>query len=65
MKTYKITKNGYLLGKAKGKNKAVNFVFDNLSLYYSKFSRWQTSNGRIVCLNGQDEYIISEDKGDL
>lgn len=63
MKTYKITKNGYLIGKAKGKNKAVQFVVGELNTYYTDWPKWNTANGRIVCLNGHDEYIISEDKG--
>lgn len=64
MKTYKITKNSYLIGKSKGKNNAVNAVISDLKVYPSVLAQWERNNGRIVCLNGHDEYIISEDKGD-
>lgn len=64
MRKYKIIKNGYLIGRAKGKSNAINFVKKDINNNDIK-SSWHSSNVRIVCLSDRNEYIIEQDKGDL
>lgn len=64
MKTYKIIKNNYLIGKAKGKKNAVDAIISDLTVYPGVLAQWHKNNGRIICLNAHNEYIVDIDKGD-
>ena len=63
MKTYNILKNGFSIGQARGKFKAINMIkkyVEKEEIFWGSFL-----HGDMTVLVGKDLFTITENKGDL